>query len=69
MLTALGSVAARRAVRGAQTDAIEKLLDCALLDPDLAAPNCSSWYHSITDLDGSCTNLGVGVVCRECDEM
>jgi hypothetical protein len=37
MLTALGSVAARRAVRGAQTEAIEKLLDRALLDPDLAA--------------------------------
>ena len=37
MLTALGSVAARRAVRGAQTEAIEKLLDRALLDPELAA--------------------------------
>ncbi|MGM4903796.1 hypothetical protein AB8B21_18230 [Tardiphaga sp. 866_E4_N2_1] len=37
MLTALGSVAARRAVRGAQGEAIEKLLDKALLDPDLAA--------------------------------
>lgn len=37
MLTALGSVAARRAVRGAQGEAIEKLLDRALLDPDLAA--------------------------------
>lgn len=37
MLTALGSVAARRAVRGAQGEAIEKLLDRALLNPDLAA--------------------------------
>ncbi|HEV2155402.1 hypothetical protein [Bradyrhizobium sp.] len=37
MLTALGSVAARRLVRGAQGEAIEKLLDRALLDPDLAA--------------------------------
>jgi hypothetical protein len=37
MLTALGSVAARRLVRGAQGEAIEKLLDKALLDPDLAA--------------------------------
>lgn len=37
MVTALASVAARRAVRGAQGDAIEKLLDKALLDPDLAA--------------------------------
>ncbi|WP_316397351.1 hypothetical protein [Bradyrhizobium sp. 33ap4] len=37
MLTALGSVAARRLVRGAQGDAIERLLDKALLDPDLAA--------------------------------
>lgn len=37
MLTALGSVAARRAVRSAQGEAIEKLLDKALLDPDLAA--------------------------------
>jgi hypothetical protein len=37
MLTALGSVAARRAIRGAQSEAIEKLLDKALLDPDLAA--------------------------------
>lgn len=36
MVTALASVAARRAVRGAQTEAIEKLLDRALLDPDLA---------------------------------
>jgi hypothetical protein len=33
MLTAVGSVAARRAVRGAQREAIEKLLDRALLDP------------------------------------
>lgn len=37
MLTALGSVAARRLVRGAQGEAMEKLLDKALLDPDLAA--------------------------------
>lgn len=37
MLTALGSVVARRAVRGAQAEAIEKLTDRALLDPDLAA--------------------------------
>ncbi len=37
MLTALGSVAARRLVRGAQGEAMEKLLDRALLDPDLAA--------------------------------
>ena len=37
MLTALGSVVARRAVRGAQTEAIEKLTDRALLDPELAA--------------------------------
>jgi hypothetical protein len=37
MVTALASVAARRAVRGAQSDAVEKLLDKALLDPDLAA--------------------------------
>lgn len=37
MLTALGSVVARRAVRGAQSEAIEKLLDKALLDPELAA--------------------------------
>lgn len=37
MLTALGSVAARRVVRGAQGEAMEKLLDKALLDPDLAA--------------------------------
>ncbi|MGO3933457.1 hypothetical protein [Rhodopseudomonas pseudopalustris] len=37
MLTALGSVVARRAVRGAQGEAIEKLLDRALLDPELAA--------------------------------
>jgi hypothetical protein len=37
MLTALGSVAARRLVRGAQGEAIEKLLDKALLEPDLAA--------------------------------
>jgi hypothetical protein len=37
MLTALGSVMARRAVRDAQSEAIEKLLDRALLDPDLAA--------------------------------
>jgi hypothetical protein len=37
MLTAVGSVAARRAVRGAQTEAIETLLDRVLLDPDLAA--------------------------------
>ncbi|MDI1263856.1 MAG: hypothetical protein PS018_11425 [bacterium] len=37
MLTALGSVAARRLVRGAQGEAVEKLLDKALLDPDLAA--------------------------------
>jgi hypothetical protein len=37
MLTALGSVAARRLVRGAQGEAIEKLVDRALLDPDLAA--------------------------------
>lgn len=37
MLTALGSVAARRLVRGVQGEAMEKLLDKALLDPDLAA--------------------------------
>lgn len=37
MLTALGSVVARRAVRGAQTEAIGKLVDRALLDPELAA--------------------------------
>lgn len=37
MLTALGSVAARRLVRGAQGEAMEKLLDKALLEPDLAA--------------------------------
>jgi hypothetical protein len=37
MLTALGSIAARRVVRGAQGEAMEKLLDKALLDPDLAA--------------------------------
>lgn len=37
MLTALGSVAARRLVRGAQGEAMERLLDRALLDPDLAA--------------------------------
>src|SRR5258707_839860 len=37
MVTALASVAARRAVRGAQGEAIEKLLDRALLDPELAA--------------------------------
>lgn len=37
MLTALGSVAARRLVRGAQGEAMEKLLDKALLDPELAA--------------------------------
>ena len=36
----MGSVAARRAVQGAQTEAIEKLLDRALLDPDLPL-NCS----------------------------
>ena len=37
MLTALGSVLARRAVRGAQNEAVEKLLDRALLEPELAA--------------------------------
>jgi hypothetical protein len=37
MLTALGSVAARRLVRGAQGEAIEKLVDKALLEPDIAA--------------------------------
>jgi hypothetical protein len=37
MLTALGSVAARRLVRSAQGEAMEKLLDKALLEPDLAA--------------------------------
>jgi len=37
MLTALGSVVARRAVRGAQNDAVERLLDRALLEPELAA--------------------------------
>lgn len=37
LITALGSVLARRLVRGAQGEAIEKLTDRALLDPDLAA--------------------------------
>lgn len=37
MLTALGSVAARRLTRGAQADAIERLTDKALLDPKFAA--------------------------------
>jgi hypothetical protein len=37
MLTALASVATRRLVKGAQNEAVEKLLDRALLDPDLAA--------------------------------
>lgn len=37
MLTALGSVAARRMTRSAQATAIERLTDRALLDPDFAA--------------------------------
>lgn len=37
MVTALASVAARRAVRGAQSTAVDKLLDEALLNPDVAA--------------------------------
>jgi hypothetical protein len=37
MVTALASVAARRAVRGAQSDAVEKLLSQSLTNPELAA--------------------------------
>lgn len=37
LVTSIAAVVARRAVRGAQTEAIERMTDKALLDPDFAA--------------------------------